>query len=63
MLHIIETRDSSFTVSLRENLSEKLQLLFVMLNQLQGVSGSPTLAKQGEEEEENIKNEMDPKDN
>ncbi|CAI9271899.1 unnamed protein product [Lactuca saligna] len=63
LLRIVETRDSLFIVSVRQNLFEKLQIVFTMLNRLQSVSGSRASAKQGRDEEAIIKNDTDQKDN
>lgn len=59
LLRIVETHDSSFTVSVRQNLSEKLQHVFAMPNQLHGVSGSGASTKQGGDEEKMLKNDID----
>lgn len=63
LMRIIETCDSSLTVSFRQNLFEKIQHVFAMLNQIQGVSRSRDSAKQGGDEEEKNKKETDRKDN
>ena len=60
---IIETRDSSFTVSIRQSFSEKLQPVFAMLNQIIGVSGSSAPSKQGWDKDQHPKTETDHKGN
>ncbi|CAI9294203.1 unnamed protein product [Lactuca saligna] len=47
--NLIETRDSLFTVSVRQHLAKKLQPIFAILNQLQGVLDSIHVPKQGGE--------------
>lgn len=63
LLRLVDTHDCSFTLSIRQNLSEKLQLVFTMLNQLQGVLGSRVSMKHGGDKEGQKKNETDRKDN
>lgn len=48
LMRLVETHDSLFIVSIRQQLSDKLQLVFAMLNQIQGVPGSGDSLKQGE---------------
>ncbi|CAI9276276.1 unnamed protein product [Lactuca saligna] len=48
-LRLVETPNSLFTVSVRQQLSDKLQLVFVMPNQIECVSGSEDFPKQGGE--------------
>lgn len=62
-MRIVETRNSSFIVSARQDLSENIQPVFTMLNQIQGVSGSRDSTKQGGDEDEKIKVVTDQKDN
>lgn len=54
LMRIIETNDSSVTTYVRQNLSEKLQPIFSMLNQIQGVLGSGASVDQGGDKEEKI---------
>ncbi|CAI9300387.1 unnamed protein product [Lactuca saligna] len=63
LMRIAETRDSSFTLSIQQNLSEKLQPVLAMLNQIQSVLVSRDSTKQGGDEEEKRKTETDRKDN
>ncbi|CAI9303966.1 unnamed protein product [Lactuca saligna] len=51
MLRLVETRDSLVTVSVQQHLSDKLQPVFPMLNQIECVSGSGSLPKQGGDKE------------
>lgn len=44
---LLETRDSMLTTLVCQHLSEKLNPVFPMLNQLEGVSGSEFILKQG----------------
>lgn len=59
LTRIVETRKSSFTVSIRQSLSKKLQLVFAMLNHIISVSGSRASAKQRGDKEEKIKKGKD----
>ncbi|CAI9278050.1 unnamed protein product [Lactuca saligna] len=44
---LFETHDSIFIISVRQHLSDKLQPVFSMLNEIECVSGSGALTKQG----------------
>lgn len=47
--HMLETRDSILTVLVHQHLSEKLKLVFAMLNHIEGVFEGDVLPKQAGE--------------
>ncbi|CAH1430304.1 unnamed protein product [Lactuca virosa] len=62
-MSVVEIHDSLFTVSVRQKLSDKLQPVFVMLNQIQGVSKSGASPAQGGDKDQQLKFETDQRDN
>ncbi|CAI9287624.1 unnamed protein product [Lactuca saligna] len=57
---LLETHDSILTISVGQHLFEKLKLVFRLLNQLEGVSRSSVIPKQGGEHVTQEKIQKDP---
>lgn len=63
LLRIVETRSPPFNDTVQLSLSEKLKLMFALLNQIHGVSGSGASSKQRGDGDDKVKEEFDKKGN
>lgn len=52
LIRLVQNRKSLFTVSVRQHLSDKLQPVFPILNQIEDVSGSEDFLKKGGDKDE-----------